>query len=84
MDQDLLNSPCTEPLCFACGDGSVSPSPLQGAVGCCAVELCCGQCAADGGNDGFGGYKAHGCGLLVKRASSAHPSPCLLDVVVGC
>lgn len=51
-------------------------------VGCCAAESCCGQCAAVGGNGGFGGYKAHGCDLLVKRG--VYPSPCFHDVGVGC
>lgn len=53
-------------------------------MGCCAVEFCCGQSAADGGNDDSGGYKAHGCDLLVKRTFSAHPFPGLQEAVVGC
>lgn len=47
------------------------------------AESCCGQCAAVGGSDGFGGYKAHGCDLLVKRGAYAHPFPCFHDAAVG-
>lgn len=71
-------------LCFVCGDGSVSPSPLENVVGGCAVGLWGGLCAADSGNDDFGGCKAHGCGLLVKTRFSARPSLCFRDGAVCC
>lgn len=83
-DQDPLNFPYAEPLCFACGESSVCPCRPQDAGGRCAAESCCGQCAAVGGNGGFGGYKAHGCDLLVKKGACAHPFPCFHDAVVGC
>lgn len=79
-----MNFPCAEPLCFACDGSLVCPCRPKGAVGRCAAESCCGQCAAVGGNGGFGGYKAHGCDLLVKKGAYAHPFPCLHDVVLGC
>lgn len=71
-------------LCFVCGDGSVSPFPPEGVAAGCAVGLCGGLCAVDSGNDGFGGCKAHGCGLLVKTRFYGPPSPCFHDVVVCC
>lgn len=37
-------------------------------------------CAADSGNDGCGGCKAHACGLLVKTRFSSRPSLCFHDV----
>lgn len=84
---DPLNCPLdeyAEVLCFVCNDGSRSPFPLEGVAGGCAVWLWGGLCAADSGNDGFGGCKAHGCGLLVKTKFSGHPSLCFHDVVVCC
>lgn len=83
-DQDPLNFLCAEPLCFACGDNLMCPCRPKGTEGRCAAESCCGQCAAVGGNGGFGGYKAHGCDLLVKRGAYGHPFPCLHDVGLGC
>lgn len=67
-------------LCFVCGDGSVSPFPHEGVALCCAVGLWGGLCAVDSGNYGFGGCKAHGCGLLVKTRFSGLPSLCFHDV----
>lgn len=71
-------------LCFVCGDKSVSPFPQEGVAMGCAVGLWGGLCAVDSGNDGFGGCKAHGCGLLVKTRFSGRPSLCFHDVVVCC
>lgn len=71
--QDPLNCPldeCTEVLCFVCDDGSMSLFPPGSGVGGCVVGLWHGLCAADNGNNGFGGCKAHGCGLLVKTSFS--------------
>lgn len=85
--RDLLNFPldeCAEFLCFVCGDGPESPFPPEGVAGHCAVVPEGGLCAADGGNDGFGGCKAHGYGLLVKTRFSGRPSLCFHDVVVCC
>lgn len=71
-------------LCFACGGGPGCPCRPEGVAGGCAVGLWAGLCAVDSGNDGFGGCKAHGCGLLVKRAFSGQPSLCFRGVVVCC
>lgn len=71
-------------LCFACGDGSVGPSPLHGVAMGCAVGFWIGLCAADSGNDGCGGCKAHGCGLLVKTGCSGPPLLCLHDASACC
>lgn len=84
---DLLKCPfdeCAEVLCFVCGDGSVSPFPHESVVEGCAVGPWDGLCAVDCGNDGFGGCKAHGCGLLVKTRFSSRPSPCFHDAAVCC
>lgn len=59
-----------EVLCFVCGDGFVTPCPRWSVQAGCAVGFWGGLCAVDTGDDGFGGCKAHGCGLLVKRRSS--------------
>lgn len=75
---------CAEVLCFVCGDGSASPFPREGAAAGCAVGLWGGLCAVDSGNGGFGGCKAHGCGLLVATTFSGPPSPCFHDAVVCC
>lgn len=71
-------------LCFACGDGFASLCLPVGVRGSCAVGLWRGLCAADGGNDGFGRCKAHGCGLLVKTSFSDRPFLCFHDAGVCC
>ena len=71
-------------LCFACDDSSVGPSPWEDVVKGCAVGLGDGLCAADSGNDGCGGCKAHECGLLVKTRLSGRPSLCFRDTLVCC
>lgn len=62
----------------------MSPFPQEGVATGCAAELWGGLCAADSGNDGFGGCKAHVCGLLVKTRFSGRSSLCFRDVVVCC
>lgn len=52
-------------------------------TGCCAVGFWVGLCAADSGDDGCGGCKAHKCGLLVKTGLSGPPSLCFRDVWAG-
>lgn len=62
----------------------MGPSPQEGVAKGCAVGLWDGLCAADSSNDGCGGCKAHGCGLLVKMGFSGRPSLCFHDVLVCC
>lgn len=81
---DFLFDDCAEVLCFVCGDDYGSLFHLESVTRGCAEGPWGGQCAADGGNDGFGGCKAHGCDLLVKRGSSGQPSLCFRDGVVCC
>lgn len=81
---NFLLDESAEFLCFDCGDDSVSPFPQQGMLGCCAVVLWGDLGPVDGGNDGFAGCKAHGCGLLVKPRFYVRPSLCYRDVVVCC